>query len=375
MSLQDFVSQYPSAAGGLSAIVARISAADTDAHSDSKLILVSATGLADAAIFLVPLLTETAGDELPAPSELLACKMLWLQLQGKTENADTSCTLVCDIIGGASFVEDKLEEGQTGVTLEGVRQVYTASTWLMGKAREAKHFTVIKPGASASATSGKDAVSSVSPATLVPSVRAQDLDGRDWSDKCADKKGVRAKLDAVQALTRLWSAARMTRYCSELVLNHERLETTCRNLKSTGKHPGVIQGAADDTDHPDYGLVKFCILQSMAVMQSGFGQGSRFQNAIYLKYSATDHTRISIADFGSPKEATTITFEVGRSTPKARSQLCRWLGGFQLFYRAFSGPAFQSPLDSLDQVPDERLFPLVPVSRYFPLVPREPVAV
>ncbi|KAJ1386640.1 hypothetical protein B484DRAFT_410144, partial [Ochromonadaceae sp. CCMP2298] len=347
MSLQDFVSQYPSAVGGLREIVATISAADTDTHSDSKLILVPATGLADAAIFLVPLLAETAGEELPTPSELLVCKMLWLQVQGKTESTDTTCSLVCDIIGGAKFASDKLEEGQTGVTLEDVVEVYTASTWLMGKAKDAKHFTVIKPGASASATSGKDAVSIVSPAALVPSVRAQDLDGRDWSDKCADRKGVRAKLDVAQCLTRLWSAARMNRYCSEIVLNPERLETTCRNLKSTGKHPGVTDGAEDDEEHADYGLDKFAILQSMAVMQSGFGPGSRFQNALFLRFSATNHSKISIVDFGSPKEATTTTFEVGRSTPEARSQICRWLGNFQLFYGAFSDPAFLSPLDSL----------------------------
>ncbi|KAJ1385803.1 hypothetical protein B484DRAFT_410397, partial [Ochromonadaceae sp. CCMP2298] len=279
--------------------------------------------------------------------------MLWLQVQGKTESTDTTCNLVCDLIGGASFATDLIEENQKGVTFEAVAQVYTASTWLMGKAKDAGHYTAVKPGGSASASSGKEAAASTSsPSALAPHVRAQDLDGRDWGDKCADKKGVRAKLDTVQPLTRLWSAARMTRYCSELVLNHERLETTCRNLKSTGKHPGVTPGAANDTEHPDYGLDKFCTLQSMAVMQSGFGQGSRFQNAIYLKYSATDHTRISIADFGSPKEATTTTFEAGRSTPEARSQLCRWLGGFQLFYRAFSGPAFQSPLDSLDQFDD-----------------------
>ncbi|KAJ1384813.1 hypothetical protein B484DRAFT_410689, partial [Ochromonadaceae sp. CCMP2298] len=273
--------------------------------------------------------------------------MLWLQLQGMTEGTNATCTLVCDIIGGAKFAEGKLAKDQSGVTFEGVAQVYTASAWLMGKAREAKHFTVIKPGASASATSGKDAVSSVSPATLVQHVRAQDLDGRDWGDKCADKKGVRAKLDIVQPLTRLFSPARMYRYCSELVFNHERLETTCRNLKSTGKHPGVSVGSEDDGEHPDFGLDKFAILQSMAVMQGGFGPGSRFQNALFLRFSATDHSKISIADFGSPKEATTTTFEVGRSTPEARSQLGRWLGNLQLFYGAFSGPAFLSPLDPL----------------------------
>ncbi|KAJ1382110.1 hypothetical protein B484DRAFT_440792, partial [Ochromonadaceae sp. CCMP2298] len=126
---------------------------DPDDGSDSKLILVSATGLADAAVFLVPLFDETAGDELPAPSDLLACNMLWLQLQGKTESANATCTLVCDIIGGTKFAESKLVDGQTGVTFEGVRQVYTTSAWLVGKAKDAKHFAVIKPGKSASATS------------------------------------------------------------------------------------------------------------------------------------------------------------------------------------------------------------------------------
>ncbi|KAJ1418629.1 hypothetical protein B484DRAFT_400415 [Ochromonadaceae sp. CCMP2298] len=235
----------PSADVGLKEIVARIPASDLESHFDSKLILVPATGLADAAIFL-------------------------LQLQGKTVNTDTSCTLVCDIIGGASFAEDKLAKDLTSVTLEVVAQVYTASTWLLGKARDARHFTALKPGASASATSGKEAAAaaaaSVSPATLGPHVRAQDLDSRDWGDKCADKKGVRVKLDILQSLTRIWSTARMIRYCSELVLNQERLETTCRNLKSTGKHPGITTDAADDTEHPDYGLDKFCILQSMAVI-------------------------------------------------------------------------------------------------------------
>ncbi|KAJ1391084.1 hypothetical protein B484DRAFT_408839, partial [Ochromonadaceae sp. CCMP2298] len=140
MSLQDFVSQYPSAVGALSTMATIISAADTDDHSDSKLILVSATGLADAAIFLVPMF-DGAVTELPTPGELIGCKMLWLQVQGKTESTDTTCNLVCDLIGGASFATDLIEENQKGVTFEAVAQVYTASTWLMGKAKDAGHYT------------------------------------------------------------------------------------------------------------------------------------------------------------------------------------------------------------------------------------------
>ncbi|KAJ1380022.1 hypothetical protein B484DRAFT_34761 [Ochromonadaceae sp. CCMP2298] len=143
------------------------------------------------------------------------------------------------------------------------------------------------------------------------------------------------------------SENRMKRYVSELVFNHERLQTTCHNLKATGKHPGVSPGHADDNEHADVGLDRFCILLSMAVMQGGFGAASRFQSALFLRFSATDHSKISLADFGDPKTATTTTFEAGRTTQHARGVLCGWLGNVQLFLGAFSGPAFLTSLDSL----------------------------
>jgi hypothetical protein len=287
MSLQDFVPQYP-----LRTMATMISAADPDAHFDSKLILVSSTGLADAAIFLVPMF-DGAVTELPTPSELLGCEMLWLQVQGKTESTDTTCTLVCDLIDGASFV-----------TFEAVAQVYTASKWLIGKAKEAGQFTAVKPGGSASASSGKEAAAKTSsPSALVPHVRAQDLDGRDWGDKCSDKKGLRTKLDAVQTLTRLFGPGRMNRYCSELVFNPERLKTTCRNLKSTGKHPGVTPGAADDEEHADYGLDKFAIVQHMAVMQKGFegGQGRASRTPSSSSYPLPTTARSRSQTSGAPR--------------------------------------------------------------------------
>ncbi|KAJ1429659.1 hypothetical protein B484DRAFT_479390 [Ochromonadaceae sp. CCMP2298] len=139
----------------------------------------------------------------------------------------------------------------------------------------------------------------------------------------------------------------MNRYCSELVLNHERLATTCYNLKATGKHPGVSPGYADNPEHPDFGVDRFCILQSIAVIQGGFGAGSRFQSALFLRFSATDNSKITLADFGDPKTATTTIFEAGRTTQHERGVLCGWLGNFQLFLGAFSGPAFLTSLDSL----------------------------
>ncbi|KAJ1423111.1 hypothetical protein B484DRAFT_398784 [Ochromonadaceae sp. CCMP2298] len=297
MSLSDFVDQYPSAQGSLQVIAALTSTATTASHEDDNFLVAPTASLPAGAVFVIPLFAETE-----------------LMLQGKKKIGPNSFNLVCDIIGGASYAESMLVEGQVGLTLEAVASVLIPADWLMEKAKTAHLFSIPKPGGSAADTSGtSDPVDS--PAV----VRLKDLDGRLWW--CMDKKSVRSRLGQVQPLTRLFSLARMNYYVPELVFNSERLEKTCITLKSTTKSP--------PDDHRDAGLHRFVTLQSLAVMKGGFGVPLRFQQAIHLRFSLHDHSKISIVDFADPKIATTTTFHRDRTTPLAREQLRGMMDNFQ----------------------------------------------
>ncbi|KAJ1392304.1 hypothetical protein B484DRAFT_473262, partial [Ochromonadaceae sp. CCMP2298] len=336
MSLSDFVDQYPFAQGSLQGIAALTSTATTASHEDDNFLVATTASLPAGAVFILPLFAETEV-ALPTSAAILKHKLLWLMLQGKKKIGANSFNLVCDIIGGASYAGPMLVEGQIGLTLEAVASVFIPADWLMEKAKAARLYSIPKPGGSAADTSGTS-----DPVDSPAIVRLKDLDGCLWW--CMDKNSVRSRLDQVQPLTRLFSLARMNHYVPELVFNCERLEKTCITLKSTTKSP--------PDDHRDAGLHRFVTLQSLAVMKGGFGVASRFQQALHLRFSLHDHSKISIVDVADPKIATTTTFLRDRSTPLAREQLRGMLDNFQVFFYAFSGSkaflhALQPLIDSL----------------------------
>ncbi|KAJ1390229.1 hypothetical protein B484DRAFT_409078, partial [Ochromonadaceae sp. CCMP2298] len=217
-------------------------------------------------------------------------------------------------VGGAKDAGALLAEGQTGVALAAIDNVFVPQAWLMEIAKTSGMFTIPKPGASAAEPS--------------------DLDGR--THDCRDKKAAQSRMDVVQPLTRLFSSERMLYYVGELLFNHVRFEKTCSSLKARSK--------TQPDDHRDAGMHRHVQLQSLSVMQTGWGEDSRFQHGLKLDFSSLNHKAVSICDFLDPKDASTKAFEKDRSTPGMRERLRLALDNFQLFLAANSHKDFLSSL-------------------------------
>jgi hypothetical protein len=229
MSPASIVSQYPSADGDLRTIAALLSTANPALHRDDNLYVQPTASIADGAVFIVPMFASSE-TELPSTADLITHELLWLMVKGKT-SAGNAHNLVCEVVGGAKDAGELLAEGQTGVVIAGLTNVFVPHGWLIEIAKIKGMFTIPKPGASAAEPSGEDkAASVVSPSSPAS---CKDLDGR--THECRDKKNIQARLDKVQVMSRLFSADRMLHYVAELLFNHERFAKTCNSLKARGK--------------------------------------------------------------------------------------------------------------------------------------------
>jgi hypothetical protein len=124
MSLYEIADQYPTAEGALKILATLLSEANPPAHDNNNFKVVATDTLPDGHIFIVPIF-EATENTLPASSELIKCKLLWLRLQGKTGFSATAFNLVCDIVGGADYAKALLAPGQIGFTFSKLTSVFT----------------------------------------------------------------------------------------------------------------------------------------------------------------------------------------------------------------------------------------------------------
>jgi hypothetical protein len=326
MSLASIVGKYPVAAGFMHSASALISAAPAT-FSDPNISAEDAAVIADGVIFLVPLFDVSAG-VLPTCAELTNCDQLWLRLQGKNEITVTTFDLVCDIVGGSRLAGDRLAAGQVGVTLKGIAKVLVPRPWVLAQAKAAKLFALAP---AIGATAGKGTASD-NPAMA----RGWDLDGNPWG--CLDKHGAQTRLNPLMALTRIFTAPKMEKYCEDILFDHEKLFETCMIMKNTAAP------AFTDPLHPDAGLHLYSSLHSLAVMKSGSGPGSKFQRALLLHFNSMDHTKLSLLDFMEPGPANAAIFERDRYTSDARGTIRSCLEFVDTFFEFFSYPAFRQSL-------------------------------
>ncbi|KAJ1388877.1 hypothetical protein B484DRAFT_439985, partial [Ochromonadaceae sp. CCMP2298] len=282
------------------------------------------------AVFIIPMFASSE-TELPSTSDLITHKLLWLMVKGKTR-AGAAHNLVCQVVGGAKDAGALLTEGQTGVALAAIDNVFVPQAWLMEIAKTSGMFTIPKSGASAAEPSGEAKAAAVMSSSS--SACCKDLDGR--THECRDKKTIQTKMDRVQTMTRLFSAERMLYYVAELVFNCERFSKTCLTLKARGK-------SQPDT-HRDAGMHRYVQLQSLSVMETGWDEGSRFQCAMNLEFSSMSHRKISLCDFLDPKLASTKSFEKDRSTPGMRELARLAVDNLQVFLAAYSHKDFLTAL-------------------------------
>ncbi|KAJ1391081.1 hypothetical protein B484DRAFT_408842, partial [Ochromonadaceae sp. CCMP2298] len=322
MSLASIVGKYPLAAGFMQAASTLISAAPAT-FSDTNISAEETAAIADGVMFLVPLF-DVSTRVLPSCAEITNCDQLWLRLQGKTEITVTTFDLVCDIVGGGKLAGDRLAAGQMGVTLKGIAKVLVPRPWVLAQAKAAKLFKLVP---ALGATAGKGTVSD-NPAMA----RGWDLDGNPWG--CLDKRGAQVRLNPLMALTRLFSAAKMEKFCDDILFDHEKLRGACMTLRSTG-------GKFADESHPDAGLHLYAALHRLAVMKDGFGPGSKMQHALLLHFSSLDHTKVSLVDFLEVDAANEAIFDRDRCTPTSRGLIRGALEYVETFFEAFSGPGFK----------------------------------
>ncbi|KAJ1389971.1 hypothetical protein B484DRAFT_473732, partial [Ochromonadaceae sp. CCMP2298] len=111
-------------------------------------------------------------------------------------------------------------------------------------------------------------------------------------------------------------------------------------LFATGdKHPA---------EHPDAGLHLYSALRPLTVMKTGFGEESKFQAALTLRFDSLDHSKISVMDFQEPDKGEPATlFERDRYSTATRCKLRNALEFVETFFQAFSHPDFGGTLQPL----------------------------
>ncbi|KAJ1431494.1 hypothetical protein B484DRAFT_395434, partial [Ochromonadaceae sp. CCMP2298] len=136
--------------------------------------------------------------------------------------------------------------------------------------------------------------------------------GNVWS--CTDKRGAQLKL--------------------------QRIMATCMALFATGeKHPA---------EHPDAGLHLYSALRPLTVMKTGFGEESKFQAALMLRFDSLDHSKMSVMDFQEPDKGEPATlFERDRYSTAMRCKLRNALEFVETLFQAFSHPDFGGTLQPL----------------------------
>jgi hypothetical protein len=151
----------------------------------------------------------------------------------------------------------------------------------------------------------------------------------------------------ITALSRMWTRDKMLFYALNILLDYTRLYDTCMRLRTS-------ELSHADT-HMDAWLHMFSALHGLAVIKAApskdpascFAAGTKFQEALLLRFNALDHTHISLLDFLEPAQANAALFERGRFTAAARGDIRSSMEAFETFFEAVSHPSFNGALEVL----------------------------
>mmetsp|Transcript_11528 Transcript_11528/g.25608 ORF Transcript_11528/g.25608 Transcript_11528/m.25608 type:complete len:219 (+) Transcript_11528:609-1265(+) len=145
-------------------------------------------------------------------------------------------------------------------------------------------------------------------------------------------------MNRIKPLTRLFSEEKMTKYVPDLVFHGEWLSQNCKSFRTLQRIPPA--------GHVDSGHEHFMSIRNLCVMDEGFGDDSRFQKALLLKFDSLRYQDLSILDFLSPANFKEAIFR-STTTDDAQGFMRTALENYQLFGVTFSHPDFSTALEPI----------------------------
>jgi hypothetical protein len=326
MSVQDVMSKsFPVVQNYWGAVSDHITLAPTNWEHH----LIRSRPFADVAVGDVVLLPIPGA--LPAPMQTAAqvssMPTVWGKIVGKsirTEQGGGNDLLISIIDGRQLAPANHPLPSAPGITLPNLTNVVVPTELLLTVAK-GKLDAGQKQRDTADANRGNS--SFVQDIASVP--KGVSLDGGLYP--CSSKKDIHSRMAGAMALTRLLPKARFAKFLPNILLDHELLKSTCNVYNN-------IRGVRPVGDLY-HGFSEFHQVKELPVMSDGFGEDSRFQSALHIRYDAVDFSKLSLLDFYSTQVGPGA-FKKGDQSPDGRSIIRTSLINKQKFMAIFFDPVF-----------------------------------